>query len=39
MPHPLVLQLRITRSEFQRGLDGVPEVDAQKRLMPYIYSE
>ncbi len=34
MPHPLVLQLRFTRSEFQRGLAGVSEADAQRRLLP-----
>jgi hypothetical protein len=34
MPHPLVLQLRFTRSEFQRGLDGVSDADARQRLLP-----
>ena len=34
MPHPLVLQLRFTRSEFQRALKGVSEAEAQRRLMP-----
>ncbi len=34
MPHPLVLQLRFTRSEFRRGLDGLTEADARKRFMP-----
>jgi len=33
-PHLLVAQLRFTRSEFVRGLNGVPEVDAVRRLMP-----
>jgi uncharacterized damage-inducible protein DinB len=32
MPHPLVLQLRFTRSEFCRGLEGVSHADAQRRL-------
>jgi uncharacterized damage-inducible protein DinB len=34
MPHPLVLQLRFTRSEFRRALAGLSEEDAQKRIMP-----
>lgn len=34
MPHPLVTQLRFTRSEFIRGLKGVNEADAQKRILP-----
>lgn len=34
MPHPLILQLRFTRSEFQRGLAGVGETDARRRLPP-----
>jgi uncharacterized damage-inducible protein DinB len=34
MPHPLVAQLRFTRSEFQRALEGVSEEDARKRLLP-----
>lgn len=34
MPHPLVLQLRFTRSEFQRGLAGVSATDAQRRILP-----
>ena len=32
--HPLVLQLRFTRSEFLRALRGVSEADARKRLEP-----
>ena len=32
--HPLVLQLRFTRSEFIRALRGVSEADARKRLEP-----
>ena len=34
MPHPLVLQLRFTRSEFQRALAGVTDEDARRRIMP-----
>jgi hypothetical protein len=34
MPHPLVVQLRFTRSEFKRGLAGLTEDEAQKRFMP-----
>jgi uncharacterized damage-inducible protein DinB len=34
MPHPLVAQLRFTRSEFQRGLAGLTADDARKRLVP-----
>jgi len=34
MPHPLVEQLRFTRSEFQRGLAGLASEDARKRLLP-----
>jgi uncharacterized damage-inducible protein DinB len=33
-PHPLVLQLRFTRSEFARGIRGVDDVDARTRLGP-----
>ncbi len=33
-PHLLVAQLRFTRSEFKRGLEGVSEEDAVRRLMP-----
>jgi uncharacterized damage-inducible protein DinB len=32
--HPLVDQLRFTRSEWLRALDGVPESDGAKRLEP-----
>lgn len=32
--HPLVLQLRFTRDEFIRGIKGVSDADARKRLMP-----
>lgn len=34
MPHPLVDQLRFTRLEWRRGLDGVSDVDARRRLAP-----
>ncbi len=34
MPHPLVTQLRFTRSEFQRALEGLSEEDARQRLLP-----
>ena len=34
MPHPLVSQLRFTRSEFMRGVKGVSDDDARKRIMP-----
>jgi hypothetical protein len=33
-PHPLVLQLRFTRNEFRRGLEGLSEAEAVKRVMP-----
>ncbi len=32
--HPLVVQLKFTRSEFKRGLRGLKEDDACKRIMP-----
>ncbi len=34
MPHPLVQQLRFTRSEFKRALEGLSALDARQRLMP-----
>ena len=34
MPHPLVLQLRFTRSELMRAIEGVTEEEAQQRIMP-----
>jgi len=34
MPHPLVLQLRFTRSEFKRALEGVTDPDARRRFAP-----
>ncbi len=32
--HPLVVQLRFTRSEFARGLRGVSDEDGARRFMP-----
>jgi hypothetical protein len=34
MSHPLVLQLRFTRSEFKRALEGVTDEEARRRYMP-----
>jgi hypothetical protein len=34
MPHPLVTQLHIARSEFIRCLEGVSDEDARHRIMP-----
>jgi hypothetical protein len=34
MVHPLVEQLRFTRSEFERGLQGLSEEEARRRLLP-----
>ena len=34
MSHPLVLQLRFARSEFQRGLAGLSDAEARRRFMP-----
>lgn len=34
MTHPLVAQLRFTRSEFKRGLQGLTDEEARKRFMP-----
>jgi len=34
MPHPLVDQLRFTRSEFLRGIRGISAADAQRRVEP-----
>ncbi len=34
MPHPLVFQLRFTRSEFLRGIKGITEKEASKRFLP-----
>jgi hypothetical protein len=34
MVHPLVSQLRFTRSEFMRSIKGIKDEDARKRLKP-----
>jgi hypothetical protein len=34
MSHPLVTQLRFTRSEFQRALDGVTDEEGARRFAP-----
>ena len=34
MVHPLVEQLRFARSEFRRGLQGVTEEEARRRILP-----
>src|SRR5215216_4855666 len=34
MPHPLISQLRFTRSEFMRAVKGVSDEDARKRILP-----
>jgi len=34
MPHPMIEQLRFTRSEFLRGLEGLTAEDASRRLQP-----
>ncbi|MBI1881535.1 MAG: DinB family protein [Chloroflexi bacterium] len=34
MLHPLVLQLRFTRSEFKRALEGLSDADARQRFEP-----
>ena len=34
MTHPLVLQLRFTRSEFRRALQDLKDADAHRRFMP-----
>ena len=34
MTHPLVLQLRFTRAEFKRGLEGLTDDEARRRIMP-----
>ncbi len=33
-PHPLIQQLRFTRDEFRRALEGVSDDDARKRFLP-----
>jgi DinB superfamily len=34
MPHPRADQLRFARAEFQRGLVGLSDADARRRLLP-----
>jgi uncharacterized damage-inducible protein DinB len=34
MTHPLVDQLRFTRAEFKRGLEGITDDEARRRFMP-----
>lgn len=34
MSHSLILQLRFTRSEFRRALEGLGDADARRRLLP-----
>lgn len=34
MPHPAVEQLRFTRTELQRALNGVTDEEARRRFMP-----
>ena len=34
MVHPLVTQLRFTRSEWVRALEGISDADAQQRFLP-----
>lgn len=34
MPHPLIEQLRFTRSEFSRAVKGVNDEDGRKRFLP-----
>jgi hypothetical protein len=34
MPHPLVAQLRFTRSEFRRAIYGVSNADGERRFLP-----
>ena len=36
MSHPLVLQLRFTRAEFRRALEGLTDAEARRRFMPMI---
>jgi len=33
-PHPLITQLRFTRSEFKRALKGLTDEDASRRFLP-----
>ncbi len=34
MAHPLVVQLRFTRAEFKRGLEGITDEEARRRFLP-----
>jgi len=34
LPHPLVAQLRFTRSEFRRALVGISDAEARRRFVP-----
>jgi len=34
MTHPMVLQLRFTRAEFKRALEGLTDDEARRRFMP-----
>ena len=34
MLHPLVVQLRFTRSEFRHALAGLSDADARRRFLP-----
>src|ERR1700719_3968040 len=34
MPHPLIIQLHFTRSEFKRSLEGLSETDGRRRFLP-----
>ncbi|MDQ3412022.1 MAG: DinB family protein [Chloroflexota bacterium] len=34
MTHPLVDQLRFARSEFRRGLEGITDEEARRRILP-----
>lgn len=35
LSHPLITQLRFTRAEFLRGLDGLTIEEAARRFAPY----
>jgi hypothetical protein len=34
MPHPIIIQLCFTRSEFKRALEGHNDTDARRRFLP-----
>jgi uncharacterized damage-inducible protein DinB len=34
MSHPLIIQLRFTRSEFKRALEGISDDEARRRFLP-----